>query len=146
MSQVYVEMETGSTSLPEDIQALRFRVEEIHLHTMRDGWIALPADLNNVEIVPNRSFSRQLLSTHVLPASYDSLGVRIGDVFVLYGENAGGPLAWPKRRVVKSSLNVDPKVGATTQIRLVFEPGASLSQDDNCRWYFVPFWSSEVRE
>ena len=67
----------------------------------------------------------------------------ISDLFVLYGENAGGPIAWPKDQSIKEVLHIEPGVEAVTRVKIILEPGASLLKDENCKWYFIPFWSAE---
>lgn len=136
-----VTMTTGSTSLPDEVQALRFRVNEIQLKTKEGGWNSLPVELNNFEIVPNRNQSKDILSTRVQAVEYDSIALFFSDVFVLFGENAGGPVAWPRDQPVKDRLEITLEQDLVTRINLVFEPGASILRDKDCRWYFVPFWS-----
>ena len=137
-----ITVSTGSTELPEDVQALRFRVNEIQLRTTDGIWNALPVEINNFEVVPNRTLSRNILSTRIQAVAYDSIAIYISDVFVLFGENAGGPVAWPRNRPIKHELDIVPDLEEATYVELVFEPGASIARDSNCRWYFVPFWDA----
>lgn len=138
-----VTVATGNTSLPEDVQALRFSIDEIHLKNNEGDWQVLPAELNSFEILPNRELSKTILTTRVETVLYDSIAFSISDLFVLYDENAGGPIAWPKNNPLKGQLRLKPEVNAATRIRIVLEPGASLLKDSNCRWYFTPFWVAE---
>ena len=140
MSLLTIDVETGETRLPEEVQALRFRIDEVRLHTDEGEWITYPAELNSFEILPDRYVGKMILSTRVEPVLYDSLSLRISDAFVLFGENAGGPLTLPKDRPLEVAVNIQPEIGEVTQVSLAIEPGASLYKDDACKWYFVPFW------
>lgn len=144
MSVFSVTIETGQTPLPSDVQALRFSVDEVHLRSEEGEWIVMPADFNSFEILANRELSKNVLSTRVEPMSYDSIALSISDLFVLYDENAGGPIAWPRDQPIKEPLSIDPDVGVATRVRIILEPGASLLKDPQCRWYFSPFWTAEV--
>ncbi len=141
MGLLSIEIDTGKTPLPDEIQALRFRIEEIRLHTDEGEWMTFPADLNSFEILPDRYLTKTVLSTRVQPIVYDSIGFKISDVFVLFGENAGGPLTLPGDRPIEIAVDLNPKVGEAEQARVTIEPGASLFKDQRCRWYFVPFWA-----
>ena len=131
---------TGETQLPSEVQALQFRVNEIQLRTADGAWKALPVEISNLEIVPNRDVSKDILSTRVQSVEYDSIAIYISDVFVLFGENAGGPISWPRNKPVKDKLSIKPSQEIPTRVELIFEPGASIARDSDCRWYFVPFW------
>ena len=138
-----VTVSTGDTTLPEDVQALRFQVDEILLKNNEGDWQALPAELNSFEILPNRELSKTVLTTRVEPVLYDSIAFSISDLFVLYSENAGGPIAWPKDQHLKEKLSFKPNVTTATRVEIILEPGASLLKDSNCHWFFVPFWTVE---
>lgn len=144
MSVFSVTIETGTTPLPADVQALRFTIDEIHLRSEDGEWKVMPAEFNSFEILSNRELSKNILTTRVEPMSYDSIALSLSDLFVLYDENAGGPIAWPRDQPIKEALNIDPQVGVATRVRIVLEPGASLVKDPQCRWYFVPFWTAEL--
>lgn len=144
MGLLAIDIETGQTSLPADVQALRFRIEEIRLHTDEGEWITFPGELNSFEILPDRYLGKTILSTRVQPLLYDSIAVKISDAFVLFGENAGGPLTLPKDKPLEIAIEMLPKVGEATQVKISIEPGASLYKDSNCKWYFVPFWTAVV--
>ena len=144
MGLLAIDIETGATSLPADVQALRFRIEEIRLHTDEGEWITYPAELNSFEVLPGRFLGKTILSTRVQPVLYDSIAVKLRDAFVLFGENAGGPLTLPRESPFKIAVNLHPKTGEATQVRIVIEPGASLFKDSKCKWYFMPFWTAGV--
>ena len=137
-----VTITTGETSLPDDVQALRFQVDDIRLKNNEGEWQVLPAELNSFEILPNRELSKTILTTRVETVLYDSIAFSISNLFVLYDENAGGPIAWPKDQPIKEKLSFKPDIEAATRVRIVLEPGASLLKDAQCRWYFVPFWTA----
>ena len=144
MGLLAIDIETGETILPDDVQALRFRIEEIRLHSDEGDRMTSPADLNSFEILPDRYLGKTILSTRVQPILYDSISVKISDAFVLFGENAGGPLTLPRDTPLEIAVEMQPVVGEATQLKISIEPGASLFKDDNCRWYFVPFWTAEL--
>ncbi len=144
MGLLAIDIETGGTMLPKDVQALRFRVEEIRLHTDEGEWITYPAELNSFEILPDRYFGKTVLSTRVQPVLYDSVAITLSDSFVLFGENAGGPLTLPRDNPMKIALDIKPEIGEATQVSIAFEPGASLYKDAACTWYFVPFWTARL--
>lgn len=142
MGQLSIDLETGASGLPDEVQALRFRIEEIQLHTDEGEWITFPTELNSFEILPDRYLYKTILSTRVMPVLYDSLALKISNAFVLFGENAGGPLSLPRDNPVKVAVNIKPEVGQASQVSITIEPGASLFRDQQCRWYFVPFWTT----
>lgn len=139
-----VAITTGNTSLPDDVQALRFQVDEIHLKNNEGEWEVMPAELNSFEILPNRELSKTILTTRVETVLYDSIAFSISNLFVLYDENAGGPIAWPKETPLKGALSFKPEVESATRIQITLEPGASLLKDKQCRWYFTPFWAADL--
>ena len=146
MGLLSIDLETGATPLPADVQALRFRLEEVQLHTDEGEWLTFPAELNTFEILPDRYLSKTILTTRVQPLVYDSIAIKITDTFVLFGENAGGPLASPDDEALKIAVRMQPEVGQATQISITLEPGASLYRDTECRWFFVPFWTGEEEQ
>ena len=139
-----IDIETGNTTLPEDVQALRFRIEEVRVHQENGDWITFPGELNAFEILPDRYLGKAILSTRVQPLRYDSIAVKISDAFVLFGENAGGPVTLPKDQALEIAVEMNPTVSSGTQVVIAIEPGASLYKDNNCRWFFVPFWTARV--
>ena len=144
MGAFSVTVTTGGSSLPGEVQALRFSIDEIHLRSKEGEWKVMPVELNNFEILPNRELTKNILSTRVETMAYDSIAISISDVFVLYSESAGGPIAWPRETPSKEALSVSPNVDVPTRVRIVLEPGASLLRDKKCQWYFVPFWITEL--
>ena len=83
-----------------------------------------------------------MLSTRVQLQAYDTVALQISDVFVLFGENAGGPLTLPNDLPFEVAVDLQPNAGEATQLNIVLESGASLFKDANCKWYFVPFWTA----
>lgn len=140
MGLVSVDIVTGSSALPPDVQALRFRLDEVRLRTEAGEWLTFPAELNSFEILQNRQVQKTILTTRVQPLVYDSLALKVSDVFVLFDENAGAPLTLPKDKFFTMDLGVEPAVGTVAQVLIAFEPGASLMRGADCRWYFIPFW------
>ena len=139
-----IDIETGNTTLPEDVQALRFRIDEIRVHAEGGEWITFPGELNTFEILPDRYLGKAILSTRVQPLKYDSIAVKISDAFVLFGENAGGPVTLPKDEALEIAVEMEPTVDNGTQVVITIEPAASLYKDNNCRWFFVPFWTARI--
>ena len=146
LARLTIMVETGETALPDAIQAMRFRVAEVHLKPADGPWAAYPADVNSFEIGAGSRARKVVLSTLIPPAAYDSLGVALSDVFVLYDANAGGPLTMPRDTPLALPLAARLTIDQPTSLRLLFEPGASLSQDANCRWYFLPFFDVTLGE
>ncbi len=144
LAPLTVLVEMGPTALPADVQAMQFRVAEVHLKPTDGAWTSYPADVNSFLIAGNRRTRKAVLSTRVPPAAYDSLAVSLSEVFVQYGANAGGPLTLPRRTPLRLPLTTSLAIGRSTTIRLVFEPGASLSRTDDCRWFFLPFFEARV--
>lgn len=140
MSILSVEFSTGETDLPAEVQALRFRVDEIRLRNDEGEWSTYPSELSNIEVLPGRAHRKTLLATRVLPLVYDSIAVQISDVFVLFGENAGGALTLSRDGLSTQEIHAKVEVGTPKQLQIVFETGASLTKDQKCRWHFVPFW------
>ena len=138
-----VNIETGNTILPDEIQALRFRIEEIRLRSEEGEWKDFPAEQNSFEVLPDRYLFKTVLSTRVQPIAYDAVALKISDVFVLFSENAGGPLTLPHDLPFEVKIDLIAEVGNANQINITIEPGASLFRDADCRWYFVPFWTSD---
>ena len=144
MGLLAIVFETGESLLPAEIQALRFRIEEVHLKTKEGEWLVFPIELNSFEINSANYIGKTILSTRVQPVAYDSLALKLTDVFVLFGENAGGPLTMPRDKAHQIPVAMHPKVGEGTQVRIKLEPGASVFKDRKCRWYFVPFSTAGV--
>lgn len=143
-STLVIQVATGTTPLPEEVQALRFQLAEIRLKPADGDWTTYPADVNRFEITASSRPRKTVLSTKLPPARYDSLALVLNDVFALYGPNAGGPLTLPQGEPLRLALPLSPRPGQTTVLHLTFEPGASLSRDADCRWFFLPFLTTEV--
>ena len=144
MSLMAVELVTGETELPAEIQALRFRVDEVRVQNQDGEWLAFPSEMNSFEVVPGRRVNKTVLTTRVLPVAYDSLALKIRDVFVLFGENAGAPLTLPGDEAFGKAITLKTEIGKPSQVSIIFEPGASLARDPSCQWHFVPFWTVSV--
>ena len=140
LARLTIMVETGQTALPEAIQAMQFRVAEIHLKPADGDWVTYPADVNSFDIGAGNRARKVVLSTLIPPAAYDSLGLVLSDVFVFYDANAGGPLTMPRETPLALPLAARLTIDQPTALRLLFEPGASLSHDADCRWYFLPFF------
>lgn len=134
-----VVLETGATALPDAVQALRFRVAEVRLKPTDSLWTAYPADVNRFEVTNGTRTRRTILSTQIPAAAYDSLALDLSDVYVEFGPNAGGPLTMPRDRPLSFPAALDYSASDRATVRLTLEPGASLSQSDDCRWFFTPF-------
>jgi hypothetical protein len=137
-------VETGETPLPEDVQALRFRIEEIRLRQAAGEWTTYPADAAQFEIRAGRPARKIVLATRLPPARYDSLALTLADVFVLFDANAGAPLTLPRDTPLKMALPLTPTAGTRTTLRLTFQPGASLMRTSDGRWFFLPFFEPSV--
>lgn len=135
-----VAIEVGPSALPDGAAALRFRVAEVRLKPAGAPWIVLPADPNAVEVPADRPFRIPILAADLPAARYDSLALVLGDVFVQYGANAGGPLTLPRDAPLLLPLALDVETGALTALHLRFAPAAALSRSEDCRWFFLPFF------
>ena len=136
--------ETGDTALPEAIQAMQFRLAEVHLKPADGDWVIYPSDANAFEISTGQPARKVVLSTQVAPVAYDSLALVLSDVFVFYDANAGGPLTLPRDTPLTFPLSSHPTLEQPTMLRLRFEPGASLTHDADCRWFFLPFFEAII--
>ncbi|MFQ5570596.1 MAG: hypothetical protein ACE5G0_13015 [Rhodothermales bacterium] len=143
-ARLSVMLETGRTVLPEGIASMRFRVSEVHLKRADGDWASYPSDGTFYEIAADQGVPKLVLSTQVAPVAYDSLALALSDIFVLYDANAGGPLTLPRDTPLVLPLTAHMAVGRHTTLRLLFEPGASLSRDARCRWYFLPFFETII--
>ena len=135
-----VVVETGDTALPEAIQAMQFRLAEVRLKPAGGDWVLYPSDASAIEISTGQRARKIVLSTQIAPVVYDSLALVLSDVFVFYDANAGGPLTLPRDTPLRLPLTAQATVDQPTVLRLRFEPGASLTHDDACRWFFLPFF------
>lgn len=144
LAPLVIVMETGGTALPEDIQAMQFRVADVRLKEADGDWVTYPAEVNNFVLSANKRAQKPVLSTLVPPAAYDSLALSLTDIFVQFDANAGGPLTLPRGTPLRLPLTTTLAVGRRTVLRLRFEPGASLSRDAQCRWFFLPFFEVRV--
>ncbi len=140
LARFTVVVETGDTALPEAVQALQFRVAEVRLKPADGDWTAYPSDANVFEVSSGQPARTVILSTQIAPVAYDSLALVLGDIFVFYNANAGGPLTLPRDTPLTLPLVAHPTVDQPTMLRLRFEPAASLTHDANCRWFFLPFF------
>ncbi|MEZ4702162.1 MAG: hypothetical protein R2834_17640 [Rhodothermales bacterium] len=145
MALLTIDVRVGDTALPADARALRFRVEEVRFKPRGGDWTSYPADLNSFDITASRRpGSKTIFSTRVPPQPYDSLGLVLSDVFVLYDANAGGPLTMPRDRPIELGVPLTPGTESPMLVELTLEPGASLTRDARCRWFFLPFWTVRV--
>jgi len=134
-----VHMEAATAPLPEGVQSLRFRISDVWLKKTGEEWIRLPADVNQFVLPPAARATRPILTTRVPPGSYDSLGVSFSDVFVLFDANSGGPLTMLREEPTRMAVSLEAAADHPEAIHLRFEPGASLTRTEDCRWFFVPF-------
>lgn len=144
MARLTVVVDIGRTALPEDVQAMQFRIAEIHLKATDAGWTTYPADVNSFEISAGTRTRKIVLSTQIPPAAYDSLGLVLNNIFVFYTANAGGPLTMPGDAPLLLSLGVQLTTETPTTLELLFEPGASLSRTPACQWFFLPFFEVKI--
>jgi hypothetical protein len=145
MALLTIDVVVGESALPADTRALRFRVEEVRVKPRDGAWETYPADVNSFEITSSRrAGSKTIFSTRIPPQRYDSLGLVLSDVFVLYDENAGGPLTMARGRPLELGVELDARAETPLRAELTLEPGASLTRDDTCRWFFLPFWTVRV--
>lgn len=140
LARLTVVVETGDTALPEAIQAMQFRIAEVRLKRADGGWTTSPSDANTFEVSAGQPVRKTVLSTQIAPVAYDSLALVLSDVFVFYDANAGGPLTLPRDAPLTLPLAIQPLTDQPTMLRLRFEPGASLTHDADCRWFFLPFF------
>ncbi|RMH60526.1 MAG: hypothetical protein D6685_10265, partial [Bacteroidetes bacterium] len=139
-----IQVATGGTPLPADVQALRFRLAEVRLKARGGAWTSYPADAGRFQITAEARPRKTVLSTRLPPVPYDSLALVLEDVFVQYGPNAGGPLTLTRGEPLRLAHPLAPIPDQTTTLHLTFEPGASLSRDAACRWFFLPFITARV--
>ena len=144
LARLTVTVETGDTGLPEAIQAMQFRLAEIHLKPADGDWIVYPSDAGTFEISAGQAVRKSVLSTRVLPVAYASLALVLRDVFVFYDANAGGPLTLPRDTPLTLPLAATPTTNQPTILRLRFEPAASLTHGAHCRWFFLPFFETLI--
>ena len=139
-SRLAVVLEAGSTPLPGDVASLRFEVAELLLKPRGAAWTAYPTTMGPIEIAAGQTGRprRTLLNTQVPAVPYDSLALRLDNVYVTFGPDAGAPLSLPRDPVVYP-LALDPTPDRMATVRLVLEPGASLVQTPDCRWVLAPF-------
>lgn len=139
-SRLAVVLETGATSLPGEVARLRFEVAELLVKPRGGAWTVYPTTTGHIEIAEDQSGRprRTLLNTQVPAVPYDSLALRLDDVYVTFGPDAGAPLSLP-RDPIAYRLALDPAPDRLATVRLVLEPGASLVQTPDCRWVFAPF-------
>lgn len=143
-ARLTVELEPGRTPLPDDVARLRFRVDEVWLKPAGGAWTVYPA---GVQVVVDGARRRKaLLVAAVPPVAYDSLALRLADVYVEFDANAGAPLTLPRDLPLRLGRAFHPAVGATTTLGLVFEPGASLARTPAGRWLFAPFFTARPPE
>ncbi|MDZ4699021.1 MAG: hypothetical protein SH809_04880 [Rhodothermales bacterium] len=145
MALLTIDVVVGESALPADARALRFRVDQVRVKPRGGVWETYPADVNSFEIAATRrAGSKTIFSTRIPPQRYDSLGLVLSDVFVLYDENAGGPLTMARDRPIELGVALDARAETPLRAELTIEPGASLTQDAACRWFFLPFWTVRV--
>lgn len=139
-----VSFETESTALPADIQRLRFRVAEIYLKPKGGEWTSYPCDVNSFELAAGTRTRKTVLSTRVPPVAYDSLGITLNEVFVLFDANAGAPLTMANGTPLQLALDMTPGTETPTVLRLSMDPGASISRSADYRWFFLPFITAAI--
>lgn len=139
-----VVVQTGTTALPDDVAGLRLRIAEIRLKPTNGTWTNYPADLNQFEWNAQNRPRRTILSTHVPATAYDSVAVVLGDLYLTFDANAGGPLTTPREAPARLPLAWTLREDRAATLRLTFEPGASLMRTRDCHWIFTPFFQAAV--
>lgn len=143
--EVTVRLGTGRTTLPEEVAALRFRVEELHFHRRDSSWSAYPADVNAFEVRgAGVRPQRIVLATELPPAAYDSIAVVLRDLYVSFGPAAGAPLTRDPALTYAIPIPVDARPDTALTIDLTLEAGASILRAPDCRWLFTPFLTAAV--
>ena len=138
-------LQSGTTTLPEQVTLMRFRISEVHLRQENGEWLRLSSDLHVVELERGKNgLRRTVLDTRIPPVAYDSLALTFDRIFVQFGENAGAPLTLGSGTPHRLGLRLEPDLNEPTSLLLTFEPGASLSRTDDCRWFFVPLLRTEI--
>lgn len=146
LASLTLEVQIGESALPAEVRALRFRVEGVRLKPRGGEWVSYPADVNSFDITATRrGGEKTILSTLVPPQVYDSLGLALRDVFVLYDANAGGPLTMARDEPLVLAIDAAPTTEAPHRVVLTMEPGASVLHDAACRWYFLPVFTVRDR-
>lgn len=147
MALLTIDVVVGESALPAEARALRFRVDQVRVKPRDGAWETYPADVNSFEIASSRRVgSKTIFSSRIPPQRYDSLGLVLSDVFVLYDENAGGPLTMARDRPIELGVALEARAEAPLRAELTIEPGASLTRDAGCRWFFLPFWTVRVEQ
>lgn len=144
-ARLSVFLERGATDLPEDVDQLRFRIAEIRLRESDGDWLRLPSDGSLIEFDRGaRSARRVVLDTRVPPGDYDSLAIALDRVFVRFNENAGAPLTTARNSPQQLALDLEPTLDGPTTLYLRLEAGPSLTRTEDCRWFFVPIFETDV--
>lgn len=138
-ARLTVILEPGGSMLPADVHELHFRIAEVRLRGVNEGWTRLSSEMQRVELRrTSRGTSRTIIDTRLPPAEYDSVAVSFDQVFVRFNANSGAPLAVADDAPLTFPLSVRSTVDAPTTLRLQLMPEASLVRSRDCRWFFIP--------
>lgn len=141
---VNVVIESGPSELPDEVQALRFRIGEVSLRTTDGKWTSYPATTRSLELVRGAPFERTILATRIPLTRHDSIGISFLDVYAEFNENAGGPLTIHGDRPLKIGIDFSPESGRASIIRLRIDANASLLRLPSHQWHFLPYLTAEM--
>lgn len=143
LGRLEVLLVADGSPLPADVARVQLRASEVRLHQVDGSWLSFPASTGRFALESDQAQVRSILNTQVPPALFDSIEVHFDEVYLEFGANAGSALtmASPPRAVRR--LDLRPEVGRTVRVRLTLNPGASVMQDEACRWHFLPFITAD---
>lgn len=139
MSRILVNLLADATSLPPDVDTVRFRISELRFRLRGGGWESFPISGAPVSVSAGEQATRVLLNTQIRPGAYDSVQVTLGDVYLEFAANAGGPVTTGQLPAAARAAALQLSAATATSLDLTLDAGASLSRDSACRWYFLPF-------
>ena len=140
---VNVILETGQREMPDGVQSVRFRVNEVEFRSNVGQWTQRLSNRETVSATKTRRSEVPLLSTELAAVPYDSIAIHVTDVYVEYNAHAGGPLI-PVHSRVSLSVDLEPDPASAQTIRLMFHPAQSIRADSAAfLWRFEPVLTVE---
>ena len=144
LARVSISLRTEG-ELPEDVERLRLRANEVRLHAHEGGWRTLPASSGILQLSGDtQRVERNVLTTRIPAGSYDSLEVVFDELQLDFGPNVGSRLTSSRPPSTRRAMSLTVERSETVEMRLTLNLAASLARDASCRWYFLPFVSLEL--
>lgn len=140
-----IRLGTGESALPAPISELTFRISRMALVTPDGSRTVRELSHANVQVTREQTDSYLLLRERIQPESYDRLTLRVQNIYVTYGPNAGAPLTIENEDITLPMPDV-ASGNTPVLLRISFDAAASFDRNDDGTWHFSPQFSVNAVE